>query len=97
VSGMPAKNIIDFDIECPKGSMETISALNAAGYEHEGDMGIPRREAFRPKVGIEASRLCLHHLYACESNVKELQRHLVFRNYLLATPEKAEWLAKRII
>lgn len=98
VIDMPAKDIVDIDIECPAGSMrELIAALNMAGYEHEGDKGIFGREAFRPKDGTEASNLYSHHLYACESNAKELHRHLAFRNYLLATPEKAEWLAKRKI
>ncbi|MEW6713301.1 MAG: GrpB family protein [Chloroflexota bacterium] len=98
VFGMPAKNIIDIDIECPIGRMNTIiTALNLAGYEHEGDKGISGREAFRPKEGTEASFLYPHHLYACESNARELHKHLAFRNFLLANPERARWLAKHKI
>lgn len=98
IPGMPAKNIIDIDIECPIGSMDTIiTALNHAGYQHEGDKGIPGREAFRPKEGSEASFLYHHHLYACESNSSELHKHLAFKNYLRANPEKQKWLAEHKI
>ncbi len=94
VLGMPAKNIIDIDIECPIGSIKAIiKALNLAGYEHEGDKGISGREAFRPQEGSEASFLYPHHLYACESNAGELHKHVAFKNYLLANPEKVKWLA----
>ncbi|MBT3321483.1 MAG: GrpB family protein [Anaerolineae bacterium] len=98
IIGMPAKNIVDIDIECPIGSMSAIiKALKLAGYEHEGDKGILGREAFRPKEGTEASFLYPHHLYACESNARELYKHLAFKNYLLENPKKAEWLAKHKI
>jgi len=98
VVGMPAKNIIYIDIECPIGSMNTIiTALNHAGYEHEGDKGIPGREAFCPKEGTEASFLYPHHLYACESNARELHKHLAFKNYLLSNPERLKWLAEHKI
>jgi len=96
--GVPAKDVIDIDIECPLGSMErVITALKIAGYENEGDRGIPGREAFHPKEESEASNLYPHHLYACESNSKEMHRRLAFRNYLLANPEKAKWLAEHKI
>lgn len=94
VSRMPAKDIIDIDIECPCESMSTIVAhLAEAGYEHMGDQGIPAREAFRPCEDSVASRLRPHHLYACETDAPELRRHLAFRDYLLANPERADWLA----
>jgi GrpB-like predicted nucleotidyltransferase (UPF0157 family) len=65
VPGMPAKDIIDIDIECPNGSMPSIiEALDKAGYDHEGDLGIPTREAFKPRDGTLAFNLPLHHLYA---------------------------------
>lgn len=95
VPGMPAKDIIDVDIECPLGAMaQVIAHLALAGFEHMGDQGIPTREAFRPRGGSAATLLRPHHLYACESGSPELRRHLAFRDYLLANPSRANWLAK---
>ena len=94
IPGMPAKDIIDLDIECPLNMMQTvIAALKKAGYEHEGDKGILGREAFRPNQFTEAASLPQHHLYACESGTDELKKHLAYRDYLLAYPDRAEWLA----
>lgn len=72
-----------------------IDLLSDAGYEHEGDLGIPTREAFRPRDGSDALLVHAHHLYACETNSPELRRHLAFRDYLIAHPERAGWLAER--
>ena len=94
IPGMPAKDIIDIDIECSRGSIHQIIAhLAEAGYEHLGDQGIPTREAFHPCDDSAASRLRSHHLYACEADSPELHRHTAFRDYLLANAERAEWLA----
>jgi len=98
VPDMVAKDIVDVDIECACGAMgEVIERLAAAGYEHRGDQGIPTREAFRPVAGSAAAVLRAHHLYACEADSPELQRHLAFRDYLLAYPERARWLAAQKI
>ena len=94
IPGMPAKDIIDIDIECPAGSMKrVIASLWQAGYTHEGDRGIPAREAFTPRKTTQAARLRPHHLYACEQGASELARHLAFRDYLIVHPERAGWLA----
>ena len=94
IPSMPSKDIIDIDIECPNGSINrVIAVLTQAGYEHEGDLGIPTREAFSPRDDSNVFRLRPHHLYACESDSPELRRHLVFRDYLIAHPERASWLA----
>jgi GrpB-like predicted nucleotidyltransferase (UPF0157 family) len=94
VPGMPAKDIIDLDIECPTGAMpHLIDTLGAAGYDHEGDKGISGREAFTARLNTEAAVLPSHHLYACASGAQELKKHLAFRDYLIANPGRAEWLA----
>ena len=94
IPAMPAKDIVDIDIECPNGSIsKVIAALTKAGYEHNGDQGIPSREAFSPRAGTKAIDLRPHHLYACETQSVELHRHLAFRDYLRLHPERAIWLA----
>ena len=93
---MPAKDIIDLIIENPAGQMPTIIAvLDKVGYIHEGNKGIPTREAFRPKPASVAARLPPHHLYACETGFSELFRHLAFRDYLIAHPARARWLGEQ--
>ncbi|MYD98694.1 MAG: GrpB family protein [Gammaproteobacteria bacterium] len=94
VPGMPAKDIIDIDIEYPQDSMrEVIERLSEAGYDHRGNRGVPMREAFAPRDGTHMAPLSTHHLYACESGSSPLRDHLAFRDYLLAHPERACWLA----
>ncbi len=94
VPGMPAKDIVDIDIECPHGSMKrVIDWLAEAGYDHQGDRGIPTREAFTPREGSRAALLRPHHLYACETGSPALRVHLATRDYLLSHPERASWLA----
>lgn len=98
VPGMPAKDIIDLDIEYVPGSLQTvINGLEKAGYQHEGDLGIPGREAFTPVHNSEVASLPAHHLYACETDTYELRKHLAFRDYLTANPGRAQWLAARKI
>lgn len=96
VPGMSAKDIIDLDILYTQCSLQTvIDVLREAGYEHEGDLGIPGREAFKPFPNSHAASLPAHHLYACKNSAVELQKHLLFRNYLRAHPERAGWLSNK--
>ena len=86
VPGLSAKPIIDLDIVIRDSSVfETVSAaLEAIGYQHEGDLGIPGREAFRYD---DKEHLQRHHLYVCSQDSTELRRHLAFRDYLRMHPE----------
>lgn len=94
VQNMPAKDIIDLDIEYAPGSLQkVIEGLREAGYEHEGNLGIDGREAFKPIAESNAVSLPAHHLYACERDASELVKHLAYRDYLRANPHRAEWLA----
>ena len=94
VPGMPAKDIVDIDIECPLGSMErVIDTLAETGYDHRGDRGVPTRQVFTPREGSHAALLRPHHLYACESGSPALRDHLATRDYLLSHPDRASWLA----
>lgn len=86
VEGLSAKPIIDIDviIESREKLPEVIEALSSIGYTHEGDQGIPGREAFKFE-GKEHLRN--HHLYVCDKDASELKRHLSFRDYLRSHPE----------
>jgi len=86
VPGLCAKPIIDIDIVIPNRESlgAVIEALAQIGYIHEGNLGIPDREAFKY---IGKPHLKQHHLYVCPANSRELHRHITFRDYLRAHPE----------
>jgi len=86
VPGLSAKPIIDIDVVIRDDSLlkAAVSALEKAGYRHEGDLGIPGREAFRYEGKDHLRR---HHLYVCPRDSRELKRHIAFRDYLRAHPE----------
>ena len=86
VEGLSAKPIIDIDvvIENRERLPEVIAALQKLGYSHEGDQGIPGREAFKYE-GKEHLRK--HHLYVCAQDSEELKRHIAFRDYLRSHPD----------
>ena len=86
VPGLAAKPIIDIDVVIENESKlnAVVDALAKIGYQHEGNLGIPGREAF----GYEGkTHLMEHHLYVCPKNSPELRRHLSFRDYLREHPE----------
>lgn len=86
VPGLSAKPIIDIDIviESEENFPEVAKALASIGYTHEGNLGIPGREAFKYEG---KDHLRKHHLYVCTKDASELRRHLSFRDYLLTHPE----------
>ncbi len=88
VPGLSAKPCIDLDVVIEdRGRFDGVKAkLEALGYCHEGDLGIPDREAFGYKG---KDHLMKHHLYVCPRDSDELRRHITFRNYLRSHPEAA--------
>lgn len=87
VVGLAAKAIIDIDIVYESAEhFEIIKhRLDLLDYYHNGNQGIPQREAFkRKKANIPHPILDIvpHHLYACPQDSLELKRHLSFRNFL---------------
>ena len=86
VPGLSAKAIIDIDvvIESYAQFPAICDALAKAGYIHEGNLGIPEREAFCYEGKMHLRK---HHLYVCPSASRELQRHLTFRDHLRTHPE----------
>lgn len=88
VPGLAAKPIIDLDVVIGDDAdlSLVIRCLEEIGYRHEGDLGIPGREAF----GYRAKdHLQKHHLYVCRESSGELRRHVWFRDYLRTHPEAA--------
>jgi GrpB-like predicted nucleotidyltransferase (UPF0157 family) len=94
VPGLWAKPIIDVDVVLREGKFENARGrLIAAGYEYEGDKGIPGREAFRMQdAGLKVA-LPAHHLYVLEADAEELRRHRAFRDFLCAHPDWVERLS----
>ena len=97
VPELAAKPILDIDIiinswdEAP----EIIRKLAQLGYTHEGDLGIPEREAFKRNsdfvpYAFDHRRWMNQHLYLCRKGCLSLQNHLNLRNYLRTHPESVE-------
>jgi GrpB-like predicted nucleotidyltransferase (UPF0157 family) len=87
VPGLPAKPIIDIDVLL---AMEThfeavTSRLAELGYVHQGNLGIPGREAFAAPVPDVP-----HHLYVCPPQSRAFQEHLAFRDHLRTHPGDAK-------
>ena len=89
VEGLSAKPCIDIDVVIEDYTQfpQAVRKLAAIGYIHEGDLGIPDREAFRYS---DKPHLMNHHLYVCPRYSRELYRHLTFRDFLRSNPEAAQ-------
>ena len=87
VPGLAAKPVIDIDVLLAANDAmpNAIARLAAIGYEHEGDLGVAGREAFR-----HAPDLPVHHLYVCTPDCAEYRRHIAFRDWLRAHPDDAK-------
>ncbi len=86
IRGVAAKPIIDMDViaRSREDIPRVIEKLSTLGYRHLGDLGIAGREAFENPKGKPS-----HHLYVCNSDSRELRRHLAFRDYLRSHPDDA--------
>ena len=89
VEGLSAKPCIDIDVIIKDYSVfeAVVERLNAIGYIHEGNLGIPDREAFKYS---EKPHLKKHHLYVCPQDSEELRRHITFRDFLRSNPEAVQ-------
>lgn len=94
VEGLGAKPIIDLDavLRCPNDLPKVIEALSQHGYVHQGDLGLPGREAFfRPRdYNDEEKSVMRYHLYVCLPDAKPYREHLAFRDYLRCHPNTRE-------
>lgn len=88
IKALSAKPIIDLDIIYYQvNEFEKIKiVLETAGYYHNGNQGIVGREVFkRNKINHDdILDEITHHLYVCLFDSEELEKHLLFRDYLRA-------------
>jgi GrpB-like predicted nucleotidyltransferase (UPF0157 family) len=83
-----AKPIIDVLVEVQ--DIEKVDCFNEAminrGYQPRGEFGIPGRRYFIK--GCDATRT--HHLHIFQTGHPSIERHLNFRDYMIAHPEEAQ-------
>jgi GrpB-like predicted nucleotidyltransferase (UPF0157 family) len=85
VPGCAAKPIIGLDIVVADDAAmpELISRLTGQGYMHEGDLGIPGREAFQAPAAAPG-----HHLYGVVAGSKLHLDHILLRDHLRQRPDE---------
>lgn len=84
-----AKPIIDLLIEVENITKvdNCILGMEALGYEAMGEFGILGRRFFR-KDNETGTRT--HHVHTFKAKSSEVERHLAFRDYMIAHPEDAQ-------
>ncbi|HKR00539.1 MAG TPA: GrpB family protein [Pyrinomonadaceae bacterium] len=84
-----AKPVIDFLVEVRDiAEVDDRSlAMKSLGYEVMGEFGITGRRYFRKdnQAGIRT-----HNIHTFEAGTAEVERHLAFRDYMIAHPEDAQ-------
>lgn len=88
VPGLSAKPIIDMLAEVSDLAEldDRTRVLESLGYEAKGEWGIPGRRYFRR----EHEGIRTHQLHAFDVRSQQADRHLAFRDYLIAHPEAAQ-------
>jgi GrpB-like predicted nucleotidyltransferase (UPF0157 family) len=87
IPGLSAKPSIDILIEVSElADLDARSPkLQALGYEAKGEFGIPGRRYFRrDELGVRT-----HQVHAFAVSSPQVDRHLAFRDYLIAHPQVA--------
>jgi GrpB-like predicted nucleotidyltransferase (UPF0157 family) len=92
VPELAAKPIIDIDIVFGDDVdfNDIKKSLEKIGYFHNGNQGILNREVFKRRELLVLHKILdniVHHLYVCLNGSEALQRHILFRDYLIAHPE----------
>lgn len=91
VRGMKAKPVID--MMCIVRNIEKINEFNEQmkklGYDSAGEWGITGRRLFR-KGGENRS----HHIHFYQFDNPQIERHLIFRDYLRTHPSEAARYSK---
>ena len=89
--GIKAKPVIDILVEVKdiEGVDQYNHKMKELGYEAMGEYGIPKRRFFR-KGRIKRT----HHVHIFQVGNKEIERHINFKEYLIAHPDKAREYSK---
>jgi GrpB-like predicted nucleotidyltransferase (UPF0157 family) len=89
IPGIYAKPIIDLLIEVKAIAKvdECDRAMEDLGYEVMGEYGISGRRYFRKN---DAAGVRTHHVHTFEVNTPEVEKHLIFRDYMTAHQEEAQ-------
>ncbi|HEY9799365.1 MAG TPA: GrpB family protein [Leptolyngbyaceae cyanobacterium] len=88
IPGIYAKPIIDILVEVKDITEvdQQNAAMTALGYEAMGEFVIPGRRYFRKHIASQRS----HHVHIFAADSPEVERHLAFRDYMIAHPEYAQ-------
>ena len=94
IPGLAAKPVIDLDavLRDKKDLPKVIERLKKHGYTHQGDLGLPGREAFfRQRDYDEQEKSVIkYHFYVCCRDAKPYLEHIAFRDYLRTHPQERE-------
>ena len=87
VVGLAAKPIIDLDVVVASADEvpAAVASLVELGYVHQGDQGIPGREAMR-----HPNPTPWHHLYVVVDRSPPYRDHVDLRDYLRQNPDAAQ-------
>jgi len=91
IPGIKAKPVIDILVEVKdiEGVDQHNHKMKELGYEVMGEYGIPKRRFFR-KGGNNRT----HHIHIFQVGNEEIERHVNFKEYLIAHPDKAREYSK---
>ena len=91
IPNMNAKHIIDIMISV--SDIEAVDSLNDKmkrnGYESRGEQGIPGRRYFRRGLPQHT-----HHVHVYQIGNPDIERHIAFRDYLIAHSDRATEYSK---
>ena len=91
IPGIKAKPVIDILVEVKdiEGVDQYNYKMRELGYEVMGEYGIPKRRFFR-KGGNKRT----HHIYIFKVGNEEIERHINFKEYMIAHPDKGQEYSK---
>lgn len=86
IEGLAAKPIIDIDVVISSYEVfaDVKERLSRKGFEHEGDLGVEGREAFKRNFIDE---FMPYHMYVSPKEGKGHLEHIAFRDYLKNHPD----------
>jgi GrpB-like predicted nucleotidyltransferase (UPF0157 family) len=90
IPGIYAKPVIDFLIEVNdiRKTDEQSAAIITIGYEAMGEFGLPGRRYFRKNRSPDVRT---HNVHTYQVGSPEINRHLAFRDYMIAHPAAAQY------